>query len=212
MDYFSWKFLIWATSLGALSAVSLPMGSLVALRTNPRPQYISVLAAFGAGALIAALSVELVAPTVFALHEDTGTPHHGEPFTNFFALLSGAVIGGVLFVILDQLVNAHGGFLRKAATSITYFKAAERKRQEKLVEKLSQLPLLQNVSAEHVNVLVSMVGSMSFHDGEVIARQGEGADALFFIMKGTVSVTRDGSSVGELGPDNVIGIVSATAS
>ena len=68
MDYLSLKFLIWATSLGALSAVSLPMGSLVALHTNPRPQLISILAAFGAGALIAALSVELVAPTVFALH------------------------------------------------------------------------------------------------------------------------------------------------
>ncbi len=61
MDYLSWEFLIWATSLGALSAVSLPMGSLVALRTDPRPQVISILAAFGAGALIAALSVELVA-------------------------------------------------------------------------------------------------------------------------------------------------------
>jgi CRP-like cAMP-binding protein len=207
MDYFSWKFLIWATSLGALSAVSLPMGSLVALRTNPRPQFISTLAAFGAGALIAALSVELVAPTVFALHEETGTPHHGEPFTHFFALLIGAVLGGIVFVILDQLVNAHGGFLRKAATSITYFRTAERKRQEKLVEKLSQLPLLQNVSTQHVNSLVSMVRPMSFYDGEVIARQGEDADALFFVVKGTVSVTRDGSSVGESGPDNLIGMI-----
>ena len=68
MDFLPLKFLIWATSLGALSAVSLPMGSLVALHTNPRPQLISILAAFGAGVLIAALSVELVAPTVFALH------------------------------------------------------------------------------------------------------------------------------------------------
>ena len=67
MDYFSWQFIIWATALGALSAVSLPMGSLVALRINPRPAFISIMAAFGAGALIAALSVELVAPTVFAL-------------------------------------------------------------------------------------------------------------------------------------------------
>ena len=121
MDYSSWKFLIWATSLGALSAVSLPMGSLVALRTNPRPQFISILAAFGAGALIAALSVELVAPTVFALHEETGTPHHGEPFTHFFALLIGALLGGILFVILDQLVNAHGGFLRKSRNQHSVF-------------------------------------------------------------------------------------------
>jgi CRP-like cAMP-binding protein len=196
MDYYSWKFL-----------VSLPLGSLVALRTNPRPQFISILAAFGAGALIAALSVELVAPTVFALHQEAGASHHGDPYAHFFALLIGAVLGGILFVILDQLVNAHGGFLRKTATSITYFRIAERERQEKLVEKLSQLPLLQNVSAQHVNALVSMVRPMGFNDGEVMARQGEEANLLFFVMKGAVSVTRDGSSVGESGPDNVIGII-----
>jgi CRP-like cAMP-binding protein len=183
------------------------MGSLVALRTNPRPQNISILAAFGAGALIAALSVELVAPTVFALHEETGTPQHGEPLTHFFSLLIGAVLGGILFVILDQLVNAHGGFLRKAATSIAYFKTTERKRQEKLVAKLSQLPFLQNVSAQHVNALVSMIRPMSFYDGEVIARQGEDADVLFFVMEGTVGTTRDGGSVGKSGPNNVIGII-----
>ncbi len=207
MDHLSLKFLIWATSLGALSAVSLPMGSLVALRTNPRPQFISILTAFGAGALIAALSVELVAPTVFALHEETGTPHQGDPVTHFFVLLIGAGLGGILFVFLDQLVNAHGGFLRKTTTSITFFKTAERNRQGKLLEKLSQWPLLQNVSAQHVNALVSMVRPMGFHDEEIIARQEEDAKALFFVMEGSVSVTRDGSYLEELGPNNLIGVL-----
>jgi len=207
LDFLSLKYIIWATTLGALSAVSLPLGSLVALRTNPRPQYISILAAFGAGALIAALSVELVAPTVFALHEETGTPHQGDPLIHFFVLLIGAVLGSILFVVLDQLVNEHGGFLRKTTTSMTFFKAAERNRQRKLLEKLSQWPLLQNVSAEHVNTLVSMVRPMDFHDGEIIARQGKDAKALFFVMEGSVSVTRDGSGLGELGQNNLIGVV-----
>jgi CRP-like cAMP-binding protein len=141
------------------------------------------------------------------LHEETGSLHHGEPLTHFFSLLIGAVLGGILFVILDQLVNAHGGFLRKTATSIAYFRIAERERQEKLVEELSQFPLLHNVSAQHVNALVSMVRLRSFYDGEVIARQGEDADVLYFVMEGTFNVTRDGSSVGESNPDNVIGII-----
>ncbi len=182
------------------------MGSLVALRTNPRPQYISILAAFGAGALIAALSVELVAPTVFALHEETGTTNQGDPFIHFFVLLIGAVLGGILFVFLDQIVNEHGGFLRKTTTSITFFKAAERNRQRKLLKKLSLWPLLQNVSAEHVNALVAMVRPMGFHDGEIIARQGKDAKALFFLMEGSVGVTRDGSYLRDLGPNNLIGV------
>ena len=207
MDYFSWQFVIWATALGALSAVSLPMGSLVALRINPRPAFISIMAAFGAGALIAALSLELVAPTVFALHERDANPHTSEALIHFFALLTGLVLGGILFVILDQLVNAHGGFLRKAATSISYFTIAERKRQENLVKKISQLPFLHNVSAHHINTLVSMVRPRRFSDGEVIATQGTNADRLFFVVEGTLQVTRDGSSVEGAGLEDVIGLV-----
>ena len=78
MDYFSLRYLIWAVTLGGLSALSLPLGSAVGLLTSPKPQIISVLQAFGAGALIAALSVELVAPTVFALGEHSGAAHHGD--------------------------------------------------------------------------------------------------------------------------------------
>jgi zinc transporter ZupT len=207
VDYFSFQFLIWAVSLGGLSAVSLPLGSLMALRTNPRPQLISVLAAFGAGALIAALSVELVAPTVFALHAETGASHHGEPLTSFLALLIGAFLGGILFVLLDQLINAHGGFLRKTATSIAYFRTVERERQKKLVEKLSQWPLFQTLPSHHVNALASMVRPISFNDGEIIAKQGEDGDALVFVIKGKVDVVRDGTSVGEFDPGNVIGMI-----
>ena len=108
--------------------------------TNSRPQFISAMAAFGAGALIAALSVEWVAPTVAALHDESGAAHHGDPFAGFHALLIGLVIGGISFVVPDQLANAQGGFLRKTATSICYFMTAERERQTKLVERLSRLP------------------------------------------------------------------------
>lgn len=211
MDYLSIEFLIWATALGALSAVSLPLGSLVALRTNPRPQLISILAAFGAGALVAALSVELVAPTVFAMHHDLGGSHHGDPLANFISLLVGAVLGGLLFAVLDQVVNAHGGFLRKTATSIAYFNAAERKRQSLLLEKLSQWPLLQQIPPDHSNQLIAMVRPRKCHDGEVLGKQGEDGKSLLFVMEGRISMTRDGSSLGEMGPDQVVGIVPLLA-
>jgi CRP-like cAMP-binding protein len=211
MDTVSWEYLIWAVSLGALSAVSLPIGSLVGLGTSPRPQFISVMAAFGAGALIAALSVELVAPTVAALHGESGGAHHGDPFAGFYALLIGLVIGGVAFVLLDQLVNANGGFLRKTATSVSYFMKAERARQAELVERLSRLPVMQNVPVEHINTLVAMFRPTSFLDGEVIEEQEEEADTIFYLMDGTVSLSRDGRFAKEFGPDDAIGIAPVLA-
>ncbi len=50
---------MWALGIGALSAVSLPLGSLVGLSTRLRPLTLGLLAAFGAGALLAALLAEL---------------------------------------------------------------------------------------------------------------------------------------------------------
>jgi len=206
LEPLSSEYLIWAVSLGGLSAASLPIGSLVGLGTNPRPQVISAMAAFGAGALLAALSVELVAPTVFALHAESGLAHHGDPHTAFYALLIGLVIGGVSFVLLDQLVNAHGGFLRKTATSISYFMTAERVRQTALVERLSRLPVLHNVPVEHINTLVAMFRPTSFHDGEVVHEQEGPARQIFYVMTGTVGLSRDGRFVKECGPDDAIGI------
>jgi CRP-like cAMP-binding protein len=211
VDTVSSEFVIWAVSLGALSAVSLPIGSLVGLGTNPRPQFISVMAAFGAGALIAALSVELVAPTVAALHAESISAHHGDPVAGFYALLIGLVAGGIAFVLLDQLVNANGGFLRKTATSVAYFMKAERKRQSELVERLSRLPVMQNVPSEHINTLVAMFRPTSFLDGEVIQEQEVPADTIIYLMEGNVSLSRDGRFVKEFGRDEAIGIASILA-
>ena len=47
-------YVFWELTLGAISAVSLPIGSLVGLNVRFSPRSIAIFAAFGAGALIAA--------------------------------------------------------------------------------------------------------------------------------------------------------------
>ncbi len=187
----------------------MPLGSVVGLATRPRPQTISVMAAFGAGALIAALSIELVAPTVSGLHQDPSHSHHGDPYAAFYALLIGLALGGVTFVVLDQLINAQGGFLRKTATSIAYFRAAERRRQAELVEHLARLPRLREVPAEHINTLVAMLRPRTFRDGEVLKEQEEHVDSILFVLEGTVRVMRDGHHAMDLGPDEDFGMLAA---
>jgi len=205
MDDFTARYLLWAMALGGLSALSLPLGSAVGLSTRMRPTYISVLQAFGAGALIAALSVELVAPTVFALGGDSGA-HAGDPHARFYALVTGAVIGGVLYFLLDQLVNAHGGFLRKTTTSIHYFRLHKKKLQLMLLDKLSQFPLLQSLSADHINFLVDAVRPVTYLDGDVIYEEGGAAKDLIFVLEGTVDTMGREGTLAELGPGNVLGL------
>jgi zinc transporter ZupT len=208
MDYFSGQYLVWAMALGGISALSLPLGSLVGLNLQIRPVFISVLQAFGAGALVAALAVELVAPTVLSLGDPHGA-HHGDPHTAFYALLIGAAIGGALYFFLDQLVNAQGGFLRKTTTSIQYFRLLKKKRQLLLLEKLSQVELLQSLSPEHINTLVEAARPVAWLDGDVIFGEGDEPDWLIFILEGHVEAVSSDGILGKKGPGEVLGLALA---
>ncbi len=211
MEGNAWEYVIWAGALGGLSAVSLPLGSLTGISMSPRPQLISILAAFGAGALIAALSVELVAPTVSGLHEPHGASGHGDPLAGFEALMWGLPIGGLVFVVLDQIVNAQGGFLRKTATSISYFGRSERKRQEALIERIATHPGFQNVPAEHINTVVPMIRSRHYLGGDVILDQGDPVREVIFVVNGEVEVLREGHDAGDLGSGDSIGLGAVLA-
>jgi zinc transporter ZupT len=194
--------------LGAISAVSLPLGSLIGIQTNPRPRLISTLAAFGAGALIAALAVELVAPTVFALESPEGHSTHGTPIAGFLALVAGAVVGGLLFAILDRLVNARGGFLRRASSTISYLTERRRDRQMATLKDLAGFTLLANLPPEHVNTLVSMIQPVFYAEGEVIATQGEPGTQLVFVTEGTVVAETEDAPKSRFGKGSVLGVLS----
>ena len=202
-------YLGWACALGALSAVSLPLGSLVGICTQPPKSVVGFLAAFGAGALLAALSIELVAPTVQAVVESNGSPHSdGHAALNLLALIAGSLIGGLLFVTLDQILNTHGGFLRKTATTVAYFATREKYRKARIVQDLSKVDALRRVPSELIQRLVNFVKPLSFGAGQVLFRQGDQGDQMYFIRRGSVSLSRGGQTFKKLGPGDVLGEIS----
>jgi hypothetical protein len=124
------KYAIWAALLGGISAISLPLGSLAGIVFKPGPKITASFTAFGAGALMAALSVELIAPTVMEIVgqsvSSTGMAHdRSHAFYTLGALILGCILGGLLFVTLDEAINSKGGFRRKISTVITFFKKKE---------------------------------------------------------------------------------------
>ena len=64
-DHFT--LLNYAFWLGAISASSLLLGATLALFTTPNRTVIGFMAAFGGGALLAALTIELVAPAALGV-------------------------------------------------------------------------------------------------------------------------------------------------
>jgi CRP-like cAMP-binding protein len=159
---------------GILSAVSLPLGTITASLWRPGDRMISFLMAFGGGALLSALTIDLVAE---ALRQDEFEP-----------LAVGCILGGVLFVILNQAINQKGGFLRKASTTIQHLRKTKMRRFRQLSVRLSKVPLLHRLPPEEVQALIPYVTSRIYRAGTTIIRQGEPGDSLFIIEKGAVDI------------------------
>ncbi|WP_456462091.1 hypothetical protein [Reichenbachiella sp.] len=165
MEYF-----LWACALGALSAVSLPLGSWIGIRFRFTSSQISILAAFGAGALLAALSVELIAPTTLALVETTGENELAIQ-KEFYVMIMGCVLGGLIYITLDHIVNKQGGFLRKTGTLLRYYSNRNRKDKKEIIQRLSSFSLFQNFPTQNINDLISVLEPVDFKDGDNCRRR-----------------------------------------
>lgn len=105
--------------MGIVSASSLPLGTLTTAVWKPGERMVAFLMAFGAGALLAALTLDLVG-VALARNE-------------FYSLAVGMVAGGALFAVLNQLVNNQGGFLRKSSTAIFHIRRERQLRTRRIV-------------------------------------------------------------------------------
>jgi zinc transporter ZupT len=196
------KYFLWACAIGAISAVSLPLGSWIGLQYRFTRNAISIMAAFGGGALLAALSVEMVAPTTLALIEPSGDA--GGVVAGFLAMVGGCVAGGVLYVALDAIVNHSGGFMRRPATLLRHYRKLGRGDQEQALRRVAAHPLFRDFPAEHLETLLGLLEPRSFADGDVVVEEGQPAEEVFLIQEGTLVASHAGEGVVEFGPEKVI--------
>jgi hypothetical protein len=111
--------------MSIVSASSLPLGTLTTALWRPGERVVAFLMAFGAGALLAALTLDPVG----------GALAQGQTY----ALGAGAVLGGLLFVALNQLVNTEGGFLRKSSTAILHVRRERLRRTKSILRNIARI-------------------------------------------------------------------------
>jgi len=178
-----------AFAWGIFSAVSLPLGAFLGMWLNPRKRINSAFMAFGAGALLFALTIELFAHV----------PHHVDQhgMHALFVALTGAVAGGVLFDLLNNLLDDRGAFLRKLSSARHYVARMKRRNTERLIEELSGVKILTGLEPEEMVELVQRIKKKRYHAGDVIFRQGDDAHEMFFIVEGEVDIIHreDGEAV-----------------
>jgi len=199
---------LWALLLGAVSAVSLPLGSVVGLNVRFPARYVAAFAAFGAGALIAALSVELVAPTALALTEASHAEGASHALANFAALLVGGAIGGVLFVALDAVVNKRGGYVRKTSTTLAHTAARRREEVRKVMQGVLEVRPFDALPVDMAPALASMLRPVTFGRDAIISGRDRDLDEAYIVLEGELDVEIGGRHGETIGPGTFIGVLA----
>jgi CRP-like cAMP-binding protein len=160
--------------MGLVSACSLPLGALTSRFWTPDDRAMAVLMAFGGGALLAALTIDLVGSAL-----DSG---------HFNTLAVGAVLGGLLFVLLNQVVNDYGGFLRKVSTTVYHLRRKEHQHLRRIAGQIRRAGFLSDLSRRDYKALAPSVRAVDLPQGSVIYQAGDPADALYIVASGIVEL------------------------
>lgn len=195
----------WALFWGLLSAVSLPAGALIGLWSRPSQKITSSLMAFGGGALLFALTIELFAHSLHLSHE-------GHDKVIIISTMAGAVVGGLIFEMLNRILNSKGAFLRKASLFKRHIQTKKNQNAKKMIKSLSTIKFLHLMPAEEISQLMQVVKTRTYNKGELIISQGNDGQELFFIIEGNVEVIRDTGNgpavVAKMGPGDTFGEIA----
>lgn len=159
---------------GIISAVSLPIGAIIALLFLPGHRLTSAIMAFGSGALLAAVSFELLEPAL----------EHG----GIGALAVGFLAGAVTYVVMNGVLDQSGGFLRKGATVAKFLRGQKRDEVQEMLEHLSRVDIMRALPPEEIQGLLPHIDSMLLPAGAVVVEAGAPDFSLYLIVAAELDV------------------------
>lgn len=171
-----------AAGWGLLSASSLVFGAIVGIARLPSSKVRATLMAFGGGALIEALSIELFAHILHVAHEN-----HNKSLV--FLAVGSAIVGGLVFATLDHILNSQGAFLRSAATLHTRIGDLRNALTRRLVQRLRLVPMFETLPEASLHKLARSMVRERYNTGDVIFRGLRSDSSVYFLLTGKVELT-----------------------
>ena len=159
---------------GIISACSMPLGAVTALFWKPKNRALAFLIAFGGGALLGAVTIDLVGSAKEKGH--------------LLELIIGSIIGSLFFTFVNQIVNNSGGFLRKPSTTLTYLTQQESRRFEQKISQLKRLELFQDLPQQWRQKLAECLRATYYSKGTTLYRQGDPSESLYIIDQGKIDL------------------------
>ena len=166
--------ILFAFIIGIVSACSLPLGTITSAFWKPGDRAIAFLMAFGGGALLAALTIDLVGSALEKGH--------------FHVLALGCIIGSFLFIGLNHIINDRGGFLRKTSTTVYHIRRKGRKRFKQIFSHVRRINLFNNLPEEEAEELISCFIRQEYPKGTTLYQKGDPCKYLYIIERGSVDL------------------------
>jgi len=160
--------------------------------------------------LISALAIELVSPTVVALANadlaDRNTEIH-----HVMTLLIAMIGGGAIFIMLDQLLSGHGGYLRKGAYVIAQHAKNKSKRQAELMQSIGNSSFFSSMTPDLMQDLLKLLHPKFIVQGESLFAAGDESHELYIVRSGSLTLTHTDGNARLAERGDLIGEVSFLA-
>ncbi len=168
------SLILTAFAIGIVSACSLPLGALTAQFWQPADRTAGAIVAFGGGALLAALTIDMVAPAF-------GRGH-------YYLVAAGCIVGGLLFIALNEIVNNYGGFLRKVSTTVYHLRRQEHRRFKHILSHLGRIDIFKDLAMEEFIAMADLMVSRDYAQGMAFYQFNDPADALYIVDDGEIQL------------------------
>lgn len=176
-----------ASAMAVVAMTSLILGAAIGTFAKPSQKTVAIIMAFGTGALIQALALELAYEGAERLIHEARL----QPVISWMWVALGFVCGGIAYYLANRWIDQRGGALRQPATAKLFLLEKKREESAALLSRLSSVELLRSLPPQQMEEVLQCVEPVRLKAGEVLFRQGEAADALYLIEDGLLNVFAD---------------------
>jgi CRP-like cAMP-binding protein len=189
--------------VGIIATLSLPLGAALGIYLNVSKKFVAIVMAFGAGALIQALAVELA----FGSAEHLIVAEKMQWGIGWLWVAMGFTVGGLVYSGANLALDNIGGAMRKAATARAYVRRLRREKATDMLVQLSASDLFRSLPAGDLVKLIHHAETRRMSKGDVIYKGTDISDGVYLIEQGHVKFepTAPGGMDGSYGPGHCFG-------
>ncbi len=77
-----------------------------------------------------------------------------------------------------------------------------------VIDHMRKVPLFRGMHTSALETVADRASETTFEDGETLTREGEAGDTFYIIIEGRLEVSKQGTTVRELGPGDFLGEIS----